>query len=171
MQKDETLWMAIHRGEAPAFEALYNAHFKRVRNFLRMYLGDVSIVEDVAQDTFVDFWRNPHGFNPARSSLGAYLFGIARKKAADCWRHGEKPFDLQTAAVSTSSEAALVIGDALKHLNPDLRNVLWLREVEGYSYDELARILELPVGTVKSRLFSAREQLRRVWNTASKEVL
>jgi RNA polymerase sigma-70 factor (ECF subfamily) len=47
-----------------------------------------------------------------------------------------------------------------------LRNVLWLREVEGYSYDELARILDVSLGTVKSRLFSAREELRSVWKTS-----
>jgi RNA polymerase sigma-70 factor, ECF subfamily len=55
--------------------------------------------------------------------------------------------------------------DALALLEPDLRNVMWLREVEGYSYDELAHILDIPVGTVKSRLFSAREQLRRIWKS------
>jgi RNA polymerase sigma-70 factor (ECF subfamily) len=59
------------------------------------------------------------------------------------------------------------MSDALQQLEPDLRNVLWLREVEGYSYDELASILGLPLGTVKSRLFSAREQLRRVWQTTN----
>jgi RNA polymerase sigma-70 factor, ECF subfamily len=52
--------------------------------------------------------------------------------------------------------------DVLARLEPDARSLLWLREVEGYSYAELAEILDVPVGTVKSRLFTAREELRRI---------
>ena len=157
--------------QALTFEALYNAHFIRVRTFLRVYLGDASAVEDIAQDTFLQFWRSPNGFNPDRSNLRAYLFGIARKKAADWRRHHEKTTDSAVEAVMHGSEPALLMNDALGQLNPNLRNILWLREVEGYSYDELAGILGLPVGTVRSRLFTAREQLRRVWKTAGKENL
>jgi len=171
MQEDQALWAQINRGDAPAFEALYNAHFNRVCTFLRIYLSDASVVEDVAQDTFLQFWQSPGGFNPERSGLRAYLFGVARKKAADWWRRRERSGNPFAEAVSTSSHSTLEIGDALQQLSPDLRNVLWLREVEGYSYVELADILGLPIGTVKSRLFSAREQLRRVWKTTSKEAL
>jgi len=53
--------------------------------------------------------------------------------------------------------------EALAHLEPESRGLLWLRAVEGYSCAELAAMLEIPVGTVKSRLFAAREQLRRIW--------
>jgi len=151
--------------QALTFEALYNTHFVRVRNFLRIYLADASVVEDIAQDTFLQFWQSPSRFNPDRANLRAYLFGIARKKAADWWRHREKSADSVAADTVTHGGAtAVLMNDALRQLNPDFRNVLWLREVEGYSYDELAGILALPVGTVRSRLFAAREQLRRVWN-------
>ncbi len=171
MPEDQVLWVQIQRGDSVAFETLYNTHFARVRNFLRVYLGDASVVEDVAQDTFLQFWRSPNGFNPERSNLRAYLFGIARKKAADWWRHHDKAADATPNEVSNGSDSALLMSDALAQLNPDHRNVLWLREVEGYSYDELATILGLPVGTVKSRLSAAREQLRRVWQMASKETV
>jgi RNA polymerase sigma-70 factor (ECF subfamily) len=53
--------------------------------------------------------------------------------------------------------------DGLMRLDADERGLLWLREVEGYSYEELAEILGVPLGTVKSRLFTARESLRRIW--------
>jgi RNA polymerase sigma-70 factor (ECF subfamily) len=53
--------------------------------------------------------------------------------------------------------------DALARLEPERRSLLWLREVEGYSCAELAGMLDIPLGTVKSRLFAAREQLRRIW--------
>jgi RNA polymerase sigma-70 factor (ECF subfamily) len=161
----------MQEDQAVAFESLYNAHFVRVRNFLRIYLGDPAVVEDIAQDTFLQFWKTPNGFDPARSNLRAYLFGIARKKAADWWRRQDRSGNPAFEATSRNTDSALLMSDALEQLNPDLRNVLWLREVEGYSYDELAGILGLPVGTVKSRLFSAREQLRTVWKRPSKEVL
>jgi RNA polymerase sigma-70 factor (ECF subfamily) len=53
--------------------------------------------------------------------------------------------------------------EALGHLEPESRSLLWLRAVEGYSCAELAAMLGIPVGTVKSRLFAARERLRRIW--------
>ncbi len=156
--------MKISHGDTLAFEQLYTAHFARVRDFLRIYLGDAS-ADDLAQHTFLQFWRRPNGFNPARSDLKAYLFGIARKKAADWWRHRKPIENSGTGVALNSSDSAVLIGDALKRLDPEVRNILWLREVEGYSYDELAAILDVPLGTVRSRLFAAREQLRRVWKT------
>ncbi len=165
MQDDQALWIEISRGDALAFEKLYTAHLPRVRDFLKVYLGDASVVDDVAQETFFQFWQRPNGFNPARSNLKAYLFGIARKKAADWWRHHRTIQNSAFDTASNNSDSGLLIGDALKRLDPDFRNILWLREVEGYSYDELAGILEIPLGTVRSRLFAAREQLRRVWMT------
>ena len=150
--------------EDDAFEKLYSAHFVRVRDFLRVYLGNAAAVDDVAQETFLQYWQRPHGFDPARSNLRTYLFGIARKKAADWWRHqkAEPP----TRSICGSGDAAVLMKDAFARLEPDLRNILWLREVEGHSYQELASILDVPIGTVKSRLFAAREQLRRIWKTS-----
>ena len=58
-----------------------------------------------------------------------------------------------------------VIGDAFRRLPEEQRSLLWLREVEGQSNAELAAILQIPVGTVNSRLFAAREELRRIWRS------
>jgi len=69
-------------------------------------------------------------------------------------------------------ETSSLLSDALSHLSEEQRSLLWLREVERLSYGELAHALEIPVGTVRSRLFAAREALRKVWRsvpTARKE--
>jgi RNA polymerase sigma-70 factor (ECF subfamily) len=58
------------------------------------------------------------------------------------------------------------VGDAFGRLPEDQRTLLWLREVEGQSYAELAEILGIPIGTVRSRLFAAREELRKVWHAS-----
>ncbi len=168
MADDQDIWERLGRGDAAAFESFYRDHSRRLRAFLRMYLGNAPAVEDIAQEAFLQIWRHPDGFNPARSTLKAYLFGIARKRAADWWRHHEASTTSAAEPQRSGAESSLLIRDAVALLAPELRSVLWLREVDGYSYDELAEILAVPLGTVKSRLFSAREELRKIWTTASK---
>jgi RNA polymerase sigma-70 factor (ECF subfamily) len=62
----------------------------------------------------------------------------------------------------------MLLQDAFERLGADSRGMLWLREVEGHSYAELAEIFSIPLGTVKSRLFAAREELRELWNARKK---
>ena len=164
MQEDEDLWVQVARGGAAAFEQVYSDNFARVRSFLRVYLGNTPAVDDVAQETFLQFWQRPGSFDPDRSTLRTYLLGIARKRAADWWRRHRPTDEIERAvAITACDTSTLLLSDALQQLDPEMRNILWLREVEGYGYDELARILAVPLGTVRSRLFTAREHLRRVW--------
>ena len=150
------------------FETAYNEHSSPVRSFLRVYVGTAA-AEDLTQDTFLHLWRKPGAFDERRSTLRKYLLGVARKKAAEWWRQHQR---VQAIAPSTQSkdDFGTLMGSALERLEPNLRNILWLREVEGYSYDELAEILGVPVGTVKSRLFTAREQLRTIWNNRQETI-
>jgi RNA polymerase sigma-70 factor, ECF subfamily len=164
VEDDQELWDKLRRGNTEAFGGFYRQHVVRLQGFLRRCLGDAKTAEDLAQEAFLQLWRNPNGFNPARATLKAYLFGIAAKRAADWWRHRARE---ERAAESPQAgiriEAETLIEDALARLEPEPRSLLWLREVEGYSCAELAAMLEIPLGTVKSRLFTAREQLRRIW--------
>jgi RNA polymerase sigma-70 factor (ECF subfamily) len=135
--------------------------------FLGQLLRDEAAAQDVTQDVFLRLWQKPNGFEPTRGPLRAYLFGIGRKRSMEWWRQrgavvGELPASAENRCREDVEKASL-IADALSRLEPDQRALLWLREVEGQSYEELARILEIPVGTVKSRLFTAREELRRIW--------
>ena len=166
MPDDEDLWKRLGRGDLAAFEGFYHAHSRRLRAFLRMYMGNTPAVEDVAQEAFVQIWRHPNGFNPGKSTLKAYLFGIARKRAADWWRHHEESVTSSVEPQFDGTESPVLIRDAIARLQPELRSVLWLREVDGYSYEELAEILGIPLGTIKSRLFAAREELRKIWKSS-----
>jgi len=154
----------LRRGDAEAFGRFYCQHAARLREFLRRYLGDAKTAEDVAQDAFLQLWQHPNGFDPGRASLKAYLFGIAAKRAADWWRHRARDEKRAASALAwRGAEPATLMEEALGHLEPESRSLLWLRAVEGYSCAELAAMLGIPVGTVKSRLFAARERLRRIW--------
>ena len=162
---DQQLWQSLCRGDARAFEALYQEHAARLRSFLRQYLGDAQTAQDITQEVFLALWRNPNGFDPGRGTLRAYIFGIARKRVADWWRHHPPADAPQSGPAVADSERTALLADALAQLEPGVRGLLWLREVEGYSYVELAEILDISVGTVKSRLFAAREALRRLWHS------
>lgn len=162
---DREFWKKISNGNSEAFGAWYRHEAPRLRAFLGQLLGNRDTAEDVMQETFTQIWRRPQGFDPERGSLRAYLFGIARKQAAEWWRH-KKPMDAlkDESAAPCRTEASSLVADAFSQLDQEQRTLLWLREVEGQSYTELAVILEIPVGTVRSRLFAAREALRGVWH-------
>ena len=161
--QDRQSWNSLRAGNPEAFERFYREHAPRLLSFLRRCVGDSKAAEDISQEAFLQLWQRPNGFNPARGTLKAYLFGIAAKRAADWWRHRPPESPSQPERPLRQGEPPVLMASALERVDPDARSLLWLREVEGYSYQELAEILEIPMGTVKSRLFAAREQLRQIW--------
>ena len=167
MSDDQELWKEIANGNGDAFDTWYRETAPRLRLFLRHLLADEQAAEDVMQETFTQIWHRPQRFDPERGSPRAYLFGVARRQAAD-WRRkqktvGELEFD---PPAPRCVEIASMVAEAFSRLTLEHRTVLWLREIEGQSYQELAMILDVPVGTVRSRLFAAREALRALWRTA-----
>jgi RNA polymerase sigma-70 factor (ECF subfamily) len=163
--EDRELWKRISEGNAAAFDAFYRDNGPRLRAFLRHLLPSEQAAEDIMQDTFTQIWRCPQGFNPERGSLRGYLFGIGRKLAAEWWRRQKQTDALnEESAAPCQTEMSSMVADAFNRLSSEQRTLLWLREVEGQSYAELAAILEVPIGTVRSRLFAAREALRNVWH-------
>ncbi len=153
-----------------AFAAVYRETAPRLRAFLRQMVGSPQAAEDLTQEIFTQLWSHPNGFDPARGSLRAYLFGIGRHRAAEWWRRTKPEYLLQdNQCAGCNPERDSVMGDALRRLPEEQRMLLWLREVEGQSYAELAAILDVPVGTVRSRLFAARQALRRIWLGTAKQ--
>lgn len=168
MAEDRELWKEIASGNGDVFDTWYRETAPRLRAFLRHLLANEHAAEDVMQETFTQIWRHPERFNPERGSPRAYLFGVARKQAAE-WLRTQKPsseLDFELPARG-GIENASIISDVFSRLTVEQRTLLWLREVEGQSYAELAIILDVPIGTVRSRLFSAREALRGIWCMAS----
>jgi len=164
---DGQLWEEIRRKDASAFDALYRTYGAGLQGFLKRLLGNRQAVEDVTQETFASIWQHPNGFDPERGTLRSYVYGVGRKRAAEWWRKqrpqnqsATEPFEVGKA------ETRSLIGNAFDKLPPEQRTMLWLREVEGQSYAELAEVLGIPEGTVRSRLFAARKALRQVWHSA-----
>lgn len=163
MADDSELWREICRGNAEAFGAFYRDNAPRLQAFLRRLVGSPQVAEDIMQEVFTKIWSRPNGFHPDRGTLRAYLYGIGRKSAAEWWRQSAAVVAGESDVSASRTESILVVGDAFAQLSLEQRTLLWLREVEGQSYAELAQCLDIPVGTVRSRLFAAREALRKVW--------
>lgn len=164
MADDRELWERICRGDTNAFEGFYRENAPRLQAFLGQLLSTPQAAEDVVQETFLQLLKRPNGFRPD-TSLRAYLFGIAKRRAAEWWRQQDPTGEANGEGTDRpKAETCSLVGDAFAKLDADQRSLLWLREVEGQSYADLAGILGIPVGTVRSRLAAARRELRQIWH-------
>jgi RNA polymerase sigma-70 factor, ECF subfamily len=150
------------------FQAAFDQHKDAVYRFAWRMSGSAAAAEDITQDAFVSLLRHPGRFDPARGTLRAFLLGIARNLALKRWRTEHRyerldddlanaaPVDLDRGTIGDS------VGRAVRALGPLQREVVILAEYEGLTLAEIARAVDADVGTVKSRLHRARENLRRM---------
>jgi RNA polymerase sigma-70 factor (ECF subfamily) len=177
---DDSLVLAAGAGDAAAMEVLLSRHYDRVRAVCCRIAGDTRDGEDATQETLLRIVRNLHSFDQ-RSSFTTWVYRIATNAALDEIRRRQRqPLaidPLQPAGFEdhapglgaqidplTSGEIdriadQMVIQDALSSLSVSHRAVVVLRDVAGMDYAEIAAALEIPAGTVKSRLARARAEL------------
>jgi RNA polymerase sigma factor (sigma-70 family) len=149
------------------FQAAFEQHKDVVYRFAWRMSGPAA-AEDITQDVFVSLLRHPDRFDPARGTLRAFLLGIARNLALKHWRaeHRFEPLDAEAIAAELVDfdrrDVGEMVGQAVRALGPLQREVVILAEYEGLTLAEIARAVDADVGTVKSRLHRARENLRRM---------
>jgi RNA polymerase sigma-70 factor (ECF subfamily) len=165
---DATLIAAVAGGDQHALRTLFDRHAPWVAARLRRVMP-ADAVEDVLQETFVAVWRGSGGFN-GQGSGEAWIWGIARRQAA-LWtrRRGESwaPLDLEDSRLSEDPTGTAIqnvdLDRALATLGAEgdpQRELVRMVYVDGRSVNDVARALDIPPGTVKSRLFAARKRLR-----------
>ncbi len=175
MSDDASLIAATLRGDSDAFGRLVHAYQDRLYNSLVRVTGSAEDAGDIVQDAFVQAYRKLDSFRGS-SAFYTWLYRIAFNLAMSHARRerklvsldgmktdlGSEPVDGQPApdAHVERREQVEMVHAALAELSAEYRTILVLREIDGCRYDEIAEILELPVGTVRSRLFRARMQLR-----------
>jgi RNA polymerase sigma-70 factor (ECF subfamily) len=165
---DDLTLARAQRGDAAAFRAIVACHQQTVFAFLWRMIGsrgDRGLVEDLTQDTFVRVYRGLASFSiagPAR--LRTWILTIATRVALNDLRRRRvktEPIARARDIVDRGDAAlALIVRDALDHMTADHRAVLVLREYHQLDYQEIALVLEIDEGTVKSRLSRARAALR-----------
>ena len=149
------------------FQKAFDEHKDAVYRFAWRMCGSAPAAEDITQNVFVDLLRHPDRFDPARGTLRTFLFGVARNLALKHWRaeHRFEPIDHDTmvAEAIDLDRGAIgdIVGQAVRALPPLQCEVVILVEYEGLTLAEVALAVDADVGTVKSRLHRARENLRR----------
>ena len=170
-------------GDQGAFELLVIKYQRRIQRLIGRLVRDVDLVEDIAQETFIRAYRALHQFR-GEAQFYTWLYRIAVNTAKKflielkrdptvshsaaqsdedgdetSWPGNELISDETPESVLAAKEIATAVNDALEALPQDLREALTLREIEGLSYEEIADLMNCPIGTVRSRIFRAREAI------------
>ncbi len=175
---DQQLVQRAQRGDLRAFDLLVLKYQTRIAALVSRYVSDTGEVEDVTQEAFVKAYRALGKFR-GDSAFYTWLYRIAanaaknhlvakgRRPAADATIEDAEGFDeggllsesASPEALAMGGELAEVVESALNALPDELKAALMLREFDGLSYDDIADVLGCPVGTVRSRIFRAREAI------------
>jgi len=183
-EDDESLVARCRQGETEAFAPLVRRHQKKMLNLAYRMIGDYEEACDVVQESFLSAYRAIKNFrgearfstwlgsivlNQARSQLKRKSVRLGREEMSldDPQRSGKDDFAIANASLEESVTAGLEkreldakIQECLNALEVDYREVLVLREIQGYSYEAIGQTLQLTAGTVRSRLFRARNSLK-----------
>ena len=174
---EERAWLdRCAEGDERAVRWVLDRYRDRVVRLASHVLRNPREAEDVAQEAFVKAFRQIENFR-GESGFYAWLYRIVvnlcldrmRRKSASSEMPLEEGLLPGSAALSGDVDKRLAVEQILDTLTPPMRAALVLREVEGMEYAEIAVVLQIPVGTVRSRLNTAREQFRRRWTAAEEE--
>ena len=177
---DRQLVERAQRGDKRAFELLVEKYQRKLGRLLARFIRDPAEVEDVTQEAFIKAYRALPGFrgdsafytwlyrigiNTAKN----YLMALGRRaptsteveaEEAEGYEEGEHLRDINTPeSLLLSKEIAQTVNATIDELPEELRTAIQLREIEGMSYEDIARIMDCPIGTVRSRIFRAREAI------------
>jgi RNA polymerase sigma-70 factor, ECF subfamily len=188
---DQQLVERVQRGEKAAFDLLVAKYQRKIFRLLSRLIRDSAEIEDVAQEAFIKAYRALPNFR-GESAFYTWLYRIAINTAknhlvsqgrraptttdadiedAETFDDGDHLRDLNTPdSMLLSKQVAEAVNRAIDKLPEDLRTAIVLREIEGLSYEEIAETMNCPIGTVRSRIFRAREaiahELKPVLDTA-----
>ncbi len=177
---DRQLVERAQRGDKRAFGLLVEKYQRKLGRLLARFIRDPAEVEDVTQEAFIKAyralpafrgdsafytWLYRIGINTAKN----YLMALGRRaptsteveaEEAEGFEDGEQLRDINTPeSMLLSAEIARTVNATIDELPEELRTAIQLREIEGMSYEDIARVMECPIGTVRSRIFRAREAI------------
>jgi RNA polymerase sigma-70 factor (ECF subfamily) len=177
---DWALVQRVQNGDMRAFEALVNKYQRKVGRLLSRMVRDPDDIEDIVQDSFIKAYKALNNFR-GESAFYTWLYRIAINTAknflvasnrrpialregndeeSETFDDSDTLSDMATPeSVYSSRQIAATVNKAVEDLPEELKNAIVLREIEGLSYEEIAEVMGCPIGTVRSRIFRAREAI------------
>ena len=179
---DERLIAYVRRGDQSSLTALYDRYSGRIYGMALQKLGDPAAAEDATHDVFVNVWQKASTFYPEKGKLSSWLLTIAHNQIVDDLRRKRRSREIQEAVTrdptfsttsvrddpddaASLSEVIVAVRQALLALSEEQREVVVSAYYLGYSQSQIAERLDIPLGTVKSRMRLAMTKLRSEFNT------
>jgi RNA polymerase sigma-70 factor (ECF subfamily) len=172
---DEDVMQLVRRGDARAFEIVYERHSAAAFSLAYRMMGTRSGAEDVTQDAFLSLWRSGARYDRARGSVRTWVLGIVHHRAIDALRRAtvhdkrragdegiQERFEAaeRTDVEAARREEAGTVRNALRTLPADQCQVIELAYFGGFTHTEIAEMLEAPVGTIKGRMRLGLKKMR-----------
>jgi RNA polymerase sigma-70 factor, ECF subfamily len=159
--------LSMKEGSEDAFRELYTLYARPLANFFHRMAWNRSLVDDLVQEVFLRLWRAAPSYQPT-AKPSTYIFRIAHnlwineatRKRADALEDADRPVERDPSADIERAEVQKAVQRAIEALPEGERECLVLSEYNGLKYAEISEVLGIPVGTVKSRIFSAVQRLR-----------
>lgn len=165
-------------GDESVFSELLKRHKEKVRNIIYMTLSNSDGVDDIAQEVFITVYRHLKSFR-FESQFTTWLYRITINKCKDHLRKKNirsiflplKDEEPVFESINEDTDIRHIVLNAIATLPDKLRIPLVLKDLEGFSYQEIADTMECEIGTVKSRIFRAREALKKILKPLEKELM
>jgi len=169
--EDVSLLARIAQGDLDGFQLFYQRFGGRVFAYARQLCRDRELAEDVAQEVFTAVWAKAGSFRPERGDAAGWLYGMTRNRLIDHWRKASSRAEVGAlddhrhpgrGHCGEGVEALLSVQQALGAVAPEQRRAIEMAYFGGLTYEETAARLELPLGTLKSRIRSGLRTMRTV---------
>ncbi len=179
-EDDYSIIRQFIEGDKSVFQLLVKRHKEKVRNIIYLTMNNSALVDDIAQDVFITIYRNLKHFR-FESQFTTWLYRITVNKCKDYIRrmNVRKIFSPLDEGVEVSEypspvenkDISKIVTEAISQLPVKLRMPLILKDIEGFSYQEISETLNCEMGTVKSRIFRGREKLKEILQPLEKELM
>jgi RNA polymerase sigma factor (sigma-70 family) len=168
---EQELAQLLRLRDQSAFTYLYDSYSGALYGVIQQVVPDQSISSDILQDVFVKIWRQIEKYDATKGRLFTWMYNIARNTAIDVlkskgWQNEKKTdqldvIHLNAELVAERNDEAGGVNHLIQHLKEEFKEIMNLSYTQGYTQEEIATLLRIPVGTVKTRMRAALLQLRK----------
>ena len=173
---EDSILFSLAREETGAFEKLVDQYGNLIWSIARRYLSNQTEAEDAVQEVFIAIWKSAERFDPTKASEVTFVSMIARRRLIDhlrkIYRHKDlEPIDdcfdddaLETKSILDKSADVQIISEAINQFAEEDRELLSLSIYQGYSHSEISKLMNIPLGTVKTKIRRNLIQLRETFD-------